>query len=142
VRNGYSIPRAWTPMDRERFSGLAAERLSDAECAARGIASELGADLKFLDFARELWPFSRGTELPFPVPRGPIYGSEVIAVVDGREVPLGALIAVGMYDEQSGEGVIFDDEWIEAQLDGLRDLLKAAVELSRGGEGRTDFTPP
>ena len=67
--------------------------------------------------------------LPFRLPRGPIYGSEAIAVVGGREVPLGALLMVGMYDEASGQGVVFREEEIEPQVEGVR---RAARELLAG----------
>jgi len=71
--------------------------------------------------------------LPFRLPRGPIYGSEAIAVVDGREVPLGTLLMVGMYDEVSGQGVVFREEEIEPQIEGVRgvarELHAGALEL-------------
>jgi len=67
--------------------------------------------------------------LPFRLPRGPIYGSEAIAVVGGREVPLGALLMVGMYDEASGQGVVFREEEIEPQVERVR---RAARELHAG----------
>ncbi len=34
---------------------------------------------------------------------------------------------VGMYDERSGEGVLIEDEWIDAQLVEVEDLLRAAA---------------
>jgi len=67
--------------------------------------------------------------LPFRLPRGPICGSEAIAVVDGREVPLGALLMVGMYDEASGQGIVFREEEIAPQVEGVR---RAARELRAG----------
>ena len=67
--------------------------------------------------------------LPFRLPRGPICGSEAIASVGGREVPLGELLIVGMYDEASGQGVMFQEEEIEPQVEGVR---RAARELRAG----------
>jgi len=68
-----------------------------------------------------------------PLPSGPIYGSEAIAVVGGREVPLGELLIVGMYDGASGQGVLLRDEEIEPQVEGVRRaaraLLAGALEL-------------
>ena len=68
-----------------------------------------------------------------PLPSGPIYGSEAIAVVGGREVPLGELLIVGMYDVASGQGVLLRDEEIEPQVEGVRRaaraLLAGALEL-------------
>ncbi|MGC8695503.1 MAG: hypothetical protein ACP5UD_03760 [Conexivisphaera sp.] len=34
---------------------------------------------------------------------------------------------MGMYDEASGEGVIFEDEWVEAQLEELGRVARDAV---------------
>ncbi|MGC9117259.1 MAG: hypothetical protein ACP5ID_06675 [Conexivisphaera sp.] len=44
-----------------------------------------------------------------------------------EEVPLGAILVIGMYDEDSGEGVVFDDEWLDAQLGEMGDLLRSAA---------------
>jgi hypothetical protein len=54
-------------------------------------------------------------------------------VVGGREVPLGALLIVGMYDEASGQGVMFREEEIEPQVERVRsaarELLAGVLEL-------------
>jgi hypothetical protein len=54
-------------------------------------------------------------------------------VVGGREVPLGELLIVGMYDGASGQGVLLRDEEIEPQVEvvrrAARALLAGALEL-------------
>ncbi|BBE42477.1 hypothetical protein [Conexivisphaera calida] len=42
-------------------------------------------------------------------------------------MPLGAMVIVGIYDDRSGEGVLVEDEWIDAQLMEVEDLLRAAA---------------
>jgi hypothetical protein len=48
--------------------------------------------------------------------------------VNGEEVSLGSGVIVGMYDEPSGEGVIFGEKWIEAQLEELQRMAVEAIE--------------
>jgi hypothetical protein len=122
---------AWTRIERESFEREVEAVLSEVESriSAACAAKSRRAAIRFTRFSMEVRLFSRGMEpaLPFPIPRGPVYGSEAILVIDGREVPLDAAMIVGMYDEASGEGVIFEDEWVEAQLEELGRVARDAV---------------
>ena len=127
-------PGEWTKVDRKLFELAMEARLSEAEGRARGAAEHIldparGLDLKLMRFSRELRLLPRELEddLSLLVPHGIIYGLEAVAVAGDEEVPLGAILVVGMYDEGSGEGVIFGDEWLNSQLGEMADLLRSAA---------------
>jgi hypothetical protein len=88
-----------------------------------------GLDLKLMRFSKELRLLPRELEddLSLLIPGGMIYGLEAVAVAGEEEVPLGAILVIGMYDEDSGEGVVFGDEWLDAQLGEMGDLLRSAA---------------
>jgi len=125
------IPRGmWVEVPIGEFEREADAILSEAERrAGRGLPEGVELIFRRLPPGFRLLPGWLEEALPFRLPRGPIYGSEAIAVVDGREVPLGALLMVGMYDEASGQGVVFREEEIEPQVEGVR---RAARELRAG----------
>jgi hypothetical protein len=109
-------------------------RLSEAEEKARGATGHIldsvqGLDLKLMRFSKDLRLLPRELEDDFSllIPQGIIYGLEAVAVAGEEEVPLGAILVVGMYDEGSGEGVVFGDEWLDAQLGEMGDLLRSAA---------------
>ncbi len=126
-------------MGKEEFAREMEARLAEVEELAREGARRLlgarrpqGPELKLVRFSRELRLLPKGLEdsIPLLVPRGVIYGLEAIAVVGGREVPLGATIVIGMYDDAAGEGVAFEDYWIDLQLNDVLDLLREAAGLA------------
>jgi hypothetical protein len=128
-----AIPRGvWVDVPIGEFEREAHAILSEAERRAGGGVPK-GIEITF----RRLPPGFRllpgRLEGALPLPSGPIYGSEAIAVVGGREVPLGELLIVGMYDGASGQGVLLRDEEIEPQVEGVRRaaraLLAGALEL-------------
>ena len=126
-----AIPRGmWVDVPIGEFECEAETILSEAERRVGGGLPE-GIEIIFrrLPPSFAILPGWLEEALPFRLPRGPIYGSEAIAVVDGREVPLGALLMVGMYDEASGQGVVFREEEIEPQVEGVR---RDARELRAG----------
>ncbi len=127
-------PGEWTRVDRKRFELAMDARLSDAEGKVRGATGHIlesvqGLDLKLMRFSKELRLLPRELEddLSLLIPRGIIYGLEAVAVAGEEEVPLGAILVIGMYDEDSGEGVVFGDEWLDAQLGEMGDLLRSAA---------------
>jgi len=128
-----AIPRGmWVEVPIGEFEREAEAILSEAERRA-GCGLPEGMEITF----RRLPPGFRllpgWLEGALPLPSGPIYGSEAIAIVGGREVPLGELLIVGMYDGASGQGVLLRDEEIEPQVEGVRRaaraLLAGALEL-------------
>jgi len=120
---GGAAPGAWTRIDRDSFERAVDSAMRRAEELALGRARNMGVELRFSRFSWGIRLLPEEVDAVFAVPRGPVYGVEAIAMVNGEEMPLGATVAVGMYDESSGEGVIFDDMWIEAQLDDLEKVL-------------------
>ncbi|MGC9177212.1 MAG: hypothetical protein ACP5G6_02125 [Conexivisphaera sp.] len=127
-------PGEWTRIDRKLFELAMDARLSEAEEKARGATGHIldsvqGLDLKLMRFSKDLRLLPRELEDDFSllIPQGIIYGLEAVAVAGEEEVPLGAILVVGMYDEGSGEGVVFGDEWLDAQLGEMGDLLRSAT---------------
>ncbi|MDP7981828.1 MAG: hypothetical protein RAK18_01455 [Conexivisphaerales archaeon] len=127
-------PGEWTRIDRKLFELAMDARLSEAEEKARGATGHIldsvqGLDLKLMRFSKDLRLLPRELEDDFSllIPQGIIYGLEAVAVAGEEEVPLGAILVVGMYDEGSGEGVVFGDEWLDAQLGEMGDLLRSAA---------------
>ena len=127
-------PGEWTRIDRKLFELAMEARLSEAEGKARGATEHIldsvqGLDLKLVRFSKELRLLPRELEddLSLLIPRGTIYGLEAVAVAGEEEIPLGAIVVVGMYDEGSGEGVVFGDEWLDSQLGEMGDLLRSAA---------------
>ncbi len=116
-------PGLWTKMDRASFEREVESRMKEVEERARR-ASRGG--LRLVPFARRLRLLPAWAEQLFPVPRGPVYGFEAFAPAPEGDVPLGAMVIVGIYDERSGEGVLVDDEWVDAQLREAEELLALA----------------
>ncbi|MFP3229100.1 MAG: hypothetical protein RXR47_03000 [Nitrososphaeria archaeon] len=126
-----AVPRgAWVDVPIGEFEREAEAILSEAERRAR--EGPEGMEITF----RRLPPGFRllpgWLEGALPLPSGPIYGSEAIAVVGGREVPLGELLIVRMYDGASGQGVLLRDEEIEPQVEGVRRAARALLAGALG----------
>ncbi|MGC9190203.1 MAG: hypothetical protein ACP5GG_05750, partial [Conexivisphaera sp.] len=101
-------PGEWTRIDRKLFELAMDARLSEAEEKARGATGHIldsvqGLDLKLMRFSKDLRLLPRELEDDFSllIPQGIIYGLEAVAVAGEEEVPLGAILVVGMYDEGS-----------------------------------------
>ncbi len=120
-------PGGWTKVDRASFEEAVRQKMKEVE--ARASLAPLSSKLRLVPFSKALRILPRWLEesLPFLMPRGPIYGFEAFAFTPEGEVPLGAVVIVGIYDEGSGEGVIVDDEWIDAQLVEVEELLREAL---------------
>ncbi len=126
-------PGAWARVDRGSFERAVEARMREVEARACVVSRAVpGLGLRLVPFSRELRVLPRGLEeaLQFLVTKGPVYGFEAFASAPGRDVPLGAMVIVGIYDERSGEGVLVEDEWIDAQLMEVEELLRAAARQS------------
>jgi hypothetical protein len=123
-------PGVWTRVDRASFERAIEARMREVEARAGAVARAApGPGLRLVPFSRELRILPRDLEevAPLIVPKGPVYGFEAMAAAPGGAVPLGAMVIVGIYDGRSGEGVLVEDEWIDAQLVEVEDLLRAAA---------------
>ncbi|BBE42037.1 hypothetical protein [Conexivisphaera calida] len=125
-------PGVWTRVDRGSFEEAIEARMREVEARAEAAACAApGLELMLVPFSRELRILPRELEdsLFLLMPRGPIYGFEAVAAAPGGgTVPLGAMVIVGIYDERSGEGVLVEDNWIDAQLMEVEDLLRTAAD--------------